>query len=342
MTNLVPFASLDNVVQLETSTAALGGAGAPMNQQGQALLNRTAYIIAQLANYILASEIGIANGIAPLGSDGKLSASFLPSSVLGQVTYQGTWDASSGSPPSGTPSKGQYWIVSIAGSTNLGGITSWNVGDWAIYDVHWDKVDNTDAVSSVAGLTGIISTAALQTALGLGSLAYLATVNNSNWSGTALALTNGGTGATSATAARAALGAAGNADANVFVQQQAVTPARGTITGAVSINLANLSASTGVTWTGTPPTSSNNLHLTLSGNVISFALTNPVDGAVYNIRFIQDATGGRTMPALPSAFKFSGGIVPVFSSAANAVDFMSAEYGATSGTYMCSFLAGMA
>ena len=124
-------------------------------------------------------------------------------------------------------------------------------------------------------------------------------------------------------------GVAQLASANVFTQQQAVTPYRANISGAVTIDLAATAKS-------------NNLHLTLTGNVTSFALTNPVDGAVYNFRFIQDATGGRTFSGFPSAFKFSGGTAPTFSTAANAVDFMSAEYGSTEATYMASFLKGMA
>jgi hypothetical protein len=117
--------------------------------------------------------------------------------------------------------------------------------------------------------------------------------------------------------------------ANVFTRVQTVTPYRANITGAVSIDLANTAKS-------------NNLHLTLTGNVSSFALTNPTDGAVYNFRFIQDGTGSRTFAAFPSAFKFPFGTPPTFSTAANAVDFMSTEYGTTEGTYMCSFLTGMA
>lgn len=125
-------------------------------------------------------------------------------------------------------------------------------------------------------------------------------------------------------------GKAGLSLANIFTQQQAVTPYRANISGAVSIDL-------------TATAKSNNLHLTLTGNVSSFALTNPVDGGVYNIRFIQDSTGGRTMPTMTGGvFKFSGGTAPTFSTAANAVDFMSMEYGSAEGTYMCAFSSGMA
>jgi hypothetical protein len=45
----------------------------------------------------------------------------------------------------------------VAGNTNLDGITSWNVGDWAIFNgTVWQKVDNTDAVTSVNGFTGTV------------------------------------------------------------------------------------------------------------------------------------------------------------------------------------------
>jgi phage-related minor tail protein len=106
------------------------------------------------------------------------------------------------------------------------------------------------------------------------------------------------------------------------------TPYRASIAGAVSIDLSSIT--------------STNLILKMTGNVTSFALTGPVDGAAYSIRFIQDATGGRTFAGFPAVFKFAGGVAPVFTTTANAVNFLTAQYGSTEGTYMARFSAGMA
>jgi hypothetical protein len=48
MSTLTPVASLDNVIQLENGQVASGGPNGIMNQQAQSLLNRTAYLLAEL------------------------------------------------------------------------------------------------------------------------------------------------------------------------------------------------------------------------------------------------------------------------------------------------------
>jgi hypothetical protein len=103
---------------------------------------------------------GTANGVATLDGSGTVPTSQLPSAVLGGLNYKGTWNASTNTPTlaSSVGSKGFYYVVSVAGATNLNGITDWKIGDWAVYDGSiWQKVDNTDAVSSVNGFTGAVS-----------------------------------------------------------------------------------------------------------------------------------------------------------------------------------------
>lgn len=80
--------------------------------------------------------------------------------LVGGVMYQGTWNANTNSPSitSSVGTKGYYYIVATAGTTNINGITDWKIGDWIIFNGStWDKVDNTDAVSSVNGYTGAVS-----------------------------------------------------------------------------------------------------------------------------------------------------------------------------------------
>jgi predicted heme/steroid binding protein len=79
--------------------------------------------------------------------------------LTGGVTYQGTWNAATNTPTltSSVGTKGYYYVVNVAGSTNLNGITDWKLGDWAIFNGStWEKVDNTDAVVSVNGYTGAV------------------------------------------------------------------------------------------------------------------------------------------------------------------------------------------
>jgi hypothetical protein len=95
--------------------------------------------------------------------------------LIGGSIYQGTWDASTNTPAlaSGVGTNGYYYIVNVAGNTNLNGITDWKVGDWAIFHGSaWQKVDNTDAVVSVNGYTGAVSLVSSDIPEGLTNLYY--------------------------------------------------------------------------------------------------------------------------------------------------------------------------
>ena len=80
--------------------------------------------------------------------------------VVGALNYKGTWDAATNDPTltSSVGTKGDYYVVSVSGSTNLNGITDWVVSDWCVFNGSvWQKVDNSEViyVSNVATGTGL-------------------------------------------------------------------------------------------------------------------------------------------------------------------------------------------
>jgi hypothetical protein len=112
-----------------------------------------------LTNYQLRSEKGQANGYASLDSNGKVPLVQINDALIGNVNFQGLWNAATNTPtlanPPASGTKGYYYIVSTAGT--FAGI-SFEVGDWIISNgTAWGKVDNTDAVSSVFGRTGNVT-----------------------------------------------------------------------------------------------------------------------------------------------------------------------------------------
>ena len=102
---------------------------------------------------------GVALGVATLDAGGTVPLSQIPASIQGGVSYQGSWNAATNTPTltSSVGSKGYYYVVSVAGSTNLNGITDWLPGDWAIFNGSvWEQIDNTDTVASVNGYVGAV------------------------------------------------------------------------------------------------------------------------------------------------------------------------------------------
>lgn len=127
-----------------------------VNAQGQITsVTNTSISIASSA----ITDKGLANGVASLDGSGTVPTSQLPAAILGALNYQGTWNATTNTPTlaSSVGTKGYYYVVDVAGSTDLNGITDWKVGDWAVFNGSvWQKIDNTDSVTSVNGYTGIV------------------------------------------------------------------------------------------------------------------------------------------------------------------------------------------
>ena len=64
--------------------------------------------------------------------------------AIGALNYKGVWNATTNTPAlaSGVGTKGDYYVVSVAGSTTLDGISNWGVGDWAVYNgAVWQRVE---------------------------------------------------------------------------------------------------------------------------------------------------------------------------------------------------------
>jgi hypothetical protein len=87
--------------------------------------------------------------------------SWAPANLASSQVYIGTWNASTNSPNpnAATPQAGDYYIVSMNGTQDLGaGATVYNIGDWIMYNgTSWDKIANSDnLVTSFKGRTGIV------------------------------------------------------------------------------------------------------------------------------------------------------------------------------------------
>lgn len=110
--------------------------------------------------------------------------------AIGALNYKGTWNASTNTPAlvSGAGTKGDYYQVSVAGSTTLDGISNWGVGDVAAFNgTTWQRIEggadlngvnlSVSGTSTLSGLTA--STAlALDSSKNVVSVANTGTGNN--------------------------------------------------------------------------------------------------------------------------------------------------------------------
>ena len=118
--------------------------------------------------------------------------------ATGGLVYKGSYNATTSSPSLVTATKGDFYIVSVAGT--LAGITL-NVGDHIVFNQNsadpvtsamFDVIDNTDAVSSVNGQTGVVTLGASD----VNALAIASNLSDLNNAGTARTNLGLGTAAT--------------------------------------------------------------------------------------------------------------------------------------------------
>jgi len=113
--------------------------------------------------------------------------------AIGALNYKGTWNASTNTPTltSSSGTKGDYYQVSVAGSTSLDGISNWGVGDVAAFNgTTWQRIEGGADLNgvnlSVSG-TSTLSALTASTALALNASKQIVSVTNTGTGNNVLA-----------------------------------------------------------------------------------------------------------------------------------------------------------
>ena len=133
----------------------------PALSSGQAYIGSAGNVpVAEsLISAIAARSTNSANEPLILDGSALVSLDNIPSSIKTGATFKGTWDANTNTPTltSGVGTNGDWYYVSVAGTTSLDGLADWQKGDIVIFNgdaTAYEKIDGSDAVISVQGSAG--------------------------------------------------------------------------------------------------------------------------------------------------------------------------------------------
>ena len=240
--------------------------------------------------------------------------------AIGALNYKGTWNASTNTPTivSSTGTKGDYYVVSVAGSTAIDGISNWGVGDWIAFNgAVWQRVEGG------ADLNGVnLSVSGTTTLSGLTASTALAL----NASKEAVSVTNTGTGdnvlATSPTLVTPILG----------------TPQSGVVTNLTGTASININGTVGATTpnTGAFTTASTTGNLTAAVQVKSTNSTSATEKYVIEKVFdLFKASGPTTLDIcdITSAYASGGMYVEVI------VTGQFSDFDGQQGSYLSALIA---
>lgn len=171
--------------------------------------------------------------------------------AIGALNFKGTWDANANSPAlaSSVGTKGDYYVVGTAGSTNLNGISNWGVGDLATFNGSvWQRVEggaDLNGVNLSVSNTTTLSGLTASTALALNASKEVVSVTNTGSGNNVLATTpsfastigiGGATAAASGAGVSFPATQSASSDANTLDDYEegtfavAITPASGSVT----------------------------------------------------------------------------------------------------------------
>ena len=198
----------------------------------------------------------------------KAVKAYVDGAVSSAIRLQGDWNASTNSPDiTTTTTTGFAWRVSTAGTTSVGGITVWAIGDLAVKTASsWMKIDDQEIAAVWGNISGTLSNQSdLNTALG-NKVSTTVTVNGH-------ALSSNVT----VTASDVGLGLVENTKLSTWAGTSSVTTlgtiTTGTWTGTVIGNSYIATSLTGKTYNGITPTALTSGFTLAGGSTTSYTLT---------------------------------------------------------------------
>ena len=182
----------------EVRFGTLGSDGAIRHMFGQGLNfynNNTSLLFSMSANGKLTA--GVAGYEALVANDNDIPNKKYVDGLGGGIKLQSGWNANTNVPDiSATTTVGYAWNVTVAGSTDLGGIATWSVGDLAVKTASgWSKIGATPLVwGNITGtiaaqgdlqgaLDAKVNSSTLATWAGTSYITTLGTIDSGTWHG---------------------------------------------------------------------------------------------------------------------------------------------------------------